>query len=123
MSVNPSEIAFFGSTSMPEADGLTIGGAFDSTKGIVFSNIGPSNTLDAVSDNAADTAVKLSFSGRDSAGVVRTIVGSTLNGTVPVVGLGSAVVLERLLYAILTGGAIGPLADPGGTAADRKSVV
>lgn len=120
MTVNPGEIAFFGSANMPEADGLTIGGAFDSTKGIVFTNIGPSNTLDAVSDNAADTAVKLSFAGRDSAGVLRTIVGSTLNGTTPVVGLGSAVVLERLLYAVLTGGAIGPLTDPGGSAAVGK---
>jgi hypothetical protein len=116
MSVRPNDIMFYGSASMPEADGVTVGGAPDATKFVTFSDIGAGATLDAVSESGSDTAVKLSVAARDSTGIIHTITGVTLNGTTPVVGLGSAVVLERLLYGVLTGGAIGPLVDPGGAA-------
>ncbi len=120
MTISPDQLLFLGSTNMPEADALTVGGAVNGNTFIVFSDISPGATLDAVSDNAGDTAVKISFAGRDSTGVIRTVVGGTLNGTTPVVGLGSAINLERLLYAVITGGSIGPLSDPGGSSPAGK---
>lgn len=50
-------------------------------------------------------------------GAIQTITGATLNGTTPVTGLGSSQSFERLEYAVISGGAIGALSSPGGTAA------
>lgn len=110
-----SDIVFYGSANMPEADGVTIGGAVDFSKRVEFEGtaISPSTLFDAVSSSASDTAVKLTYEGRDSTGVVQSET-LTLNGTTKVAGTKS---LERLLAGVITGGSIAGIANPGGTAA------
>jgi hypothetical protein len=114
MSVLLSDLRFYGSANMPEADGVTVGGAIDFTKRIEFeaSLISPSTLFDVVSSSAADTAVKIAYEGLDSTGVLQSET-LTLNGTTKVNGTKS---LERLLAGAITGGAIAGIANPGGTA-------
>ncbi|MGH7029749.1 MAG: hypothetical protein ACREE9_14940 [Stellaceae bacterium] len=114
MSVTPNNIAAYGSINMPEADGVIVGGAADFTKRVAFYDLSPAGAVDVVSSSASDTATKMQVMGRDASGVVRTPPAVSLNGTTPVTGSQS---FERLLAAVITGGAIGPLSSPGGTAA------
>jgi hypothetical protein len=114
MSVTANNIVVYGSTDMPEADGVTVGGAVDFTKRVAFYDITPSGTVDAVSSSSSDTATMMQVMGRDSSGVIQTPAAMTLNGTTPVTG---SQTFERLLAAVITGGAIAGLTSPGGTAA------
>ncbi len=114
MSVTPNNIVAYGSVNMPEADGVIVGGAVDFTKRVAFYDISPAGTVDVVSSSPGDTATKMQVTGRDATGVIQTPTAVSLNGTTPVTGAQS---FERLLAAVLTGGAIGSLANPGGTAA------
>lgn len=113
MSVVPNEIEYYGAASMPEADSATVGGAVDFTKRVTFTDISPNGTLDAVSSAVGDTATKMSYLVRDASGATVTVT-ITLNGTTVVTGAQTA---ERLLAAVITGGAIAGIADPLGTAA------
>lgn len=56
----------------------------------------------------------MQVTGRDPTGVIQTPAAVTLTGTTPVTG---SQTFERLLSAVITGGAIGSLSNPGGTAA------
>ncbi|MGH7044947.1 MAG: hypothetical protein ACREE2_00985 [Stellaceae bacterium] len=114
MSVTPNNIVTYGSADMPEADGVTVGGAVDFTKRVAFYDITPSGTVDVVSSSASDTATKMQVMGRDATGVIQTPAAVTLNGTTPVTG---AQTFERLLAAVITGGTIAGMTNPGGTAA------
>jgi hypothetical protein len=114
MSVTPNDIVAYGSADMPEADGVTVGGSVDFTKRVAFYDISPSGTVDAVSSSASDTATMMQVTGRDSTGAIQTPAVVTLNGTTPVIGTQS---FERLLAAVVSGGAIGWLSSPGGTPA------
>lgn len=114
MSVTPNNIIVYGAANMPEADGATVGGAIDFTKRVMFSDISPAGTVDWVSSSSADTAVKAQLSGRDPTGVVQTPAAVTLSGQSVVIGLQS---FERLGAAVITGGAIAGLSNPGGTIA------
>jgi hypothetical protein len=116
MSVLPSDIVVYGCADMPEADGVTVGGAVDFTKRLAFTDIAPNGTLDAVSSSASDGATRLQMMVRDATGAIQTPAAVTLTGTTPVTGIGS-VTAERLLAAVITGGAIAGLSNPGGTAA------
>lgn len=112
VSVNPSQIVLYGSADMPETDGVTVGGAVDTSKRIEFSDISPPGTMDYVSSAAGDTATKIKMSGRDSTGAIQSET-ITFNGTTVVNGTQS---FERLLYAATSGAtANGPIANPGGT--------
>jgi hypothetical protein len=113
MSVLISDLRLYGSANMPEADGSTVGGAIDFTKRVEFEGSSISTLFDAVSSSASDTATKITYSGRDSTGVVQTET-LTLTGQTKVNGTKT---LERLLAGVTTGGAIGALANPGGTTA------
>jgi hypothetical protein len=114
MSVLPSDIVVYGSANMPEADGVTVGGAIDFTRRVAFYDIAPAGNVDVISSSTSDTATKISYYGRDSTGVIQSQT-LTLNGQTWVTG---SQPLERLLYAALSGAtANGPVADPGGTAA------
>ncbi len=113
MSVLPSDVVFYGCADMPEADGSTVGAAPDFTKKIDFTNINPNGTLDIVSDSASDTATKITYLVRDATGA-QVSVTATFNGTTPVTGSQTA---ERILAAVITGGAIAGLTSPGGTTA------
>jgi hypothetical protein len=114
MSVLPSDIVAYGSANMPEADGVAVGGAVDFTKRVAFYDLSPNGFVDVVSSSASDTATKMQVTGRDASGVVQTPAAVTLNGTTPVTG---SQTFERLLAAVITGGAIGSLVNPTGTAA------
>jgi hypothetical protein len=56
----------------------------------------------------------MQVAGRDPTGVIQTPAAVTLTGTTPVTG---SQTFERLLAAVITGGTIGSLTNPGGTAA------
>jgi len=117
MSVSPNNIVIYGAANMPEADSATTGGAVDFTKLVSFVDITPNGTLDCVSSSGSDTAVKLQVTGRDATGNVVTPTAVTVNGQTPVTGIGSSQTFERILAAVITGGAIGTLSNPGGTTA------
>lgn len=117
MSVTPNQINFYGSANMPETDGETIGGAVDFTKKVSFANLASADTVDVVSSSASDTATKIQVSGRDTTGVQVTPAAITLTGATVIANAFGSQTFERLLAAVITGGAIAGLTDPGGTAA------
>jgi hypothetical protein len=115
VSVFATEINIYGSANMPEADGVTVGGAVDLTKIITFSDMATTGTIDFVSSSASDTATKIQVAGRDASGIIQIPAAVTLTGTTKVLGSQS---FQRLLYGAMSGAsANGPLANPGGTAA------
>jgi hypothetical protein len=122
MSVTPNELVLYGSVKMPEADGVTVGGAVDFTKRVAFYDLSANDTIDAVSSATSDTGVKLQVTGRNVSGALTTSAVATLNGTTPITNVGTLGTIARLEYAIITNGntASGstfPLTNPGGTAA------
>jgi hypothetical protein len=117
MSVTPNQVIIYGSANMPEADGVTVGGAVDFTKRVSFYDIPTPGTFDVVSSSASDTAVKVQVSGRDSTGVVVTPAAVTVTGTTVLSATFGGQSFERLLSGVITGGAIGSLTNPGGTTA------
>jgi hypothetical protein len=100
---------------MPEADSATVGGAVDTTKQVAWYDLSANDTIDAVSSSASDTACNVKIMGRDATGVVQTTANTSLNGTTVVTNVGSLGTIERLLAAVIKGGAIAGLTDPGGT--------
>jgi hypothetical protein len=117
MSVVPNEVILYGSVDMPEADGVTVGGAVDLTKRVAFYDISTAGTFDIVSSSASDTATKVQVTGRDSSGTIQTPAASTLNGTTVVANAFGAQSFERLIAGVITGGSIASLSNPGGTTA------
>jgi len=117
MSVTPNQIVVYGSANMPEADGVTIGGALDLTKRVGFYDLASTMALDLVSSSASDTAVKIQVAGRDSTGTIQTPAAITLTGTTVLASSFGVQTFERLMFGVITGGAIGSLTNPGGTAA------
>jgi hypothetical protein len=114
MSVLPSEIVVYGAACMPEADATATGGAVDFTRRVAFYDIAPSGSVDVISSSTGDTSTKITYCGRDLAGVIQSQT-LTLNGQSWVAG---SQPMERLLYAALSGATPnGPVQDPGGTAA------
>lgn len=122
MSVTPNQIVAYGASQMPESDGVTVGGAVDFTKRIMFSDLpyqgltGSANTdtIDVVSGTLGDVGVKIQLSGRDGAGVIQTPAVAMLNGTAVISY--SAQGFQRLECCVITGGSIANLSNPGGTA-------
>jgi hypothetical protein len=114
MSVLISDIRYYGSANMPEADAATTGGAIDFTKRVEFEGTNLTPTLfDVVSSSSSDTATKITYQGLDSTGASQSET-LTLNGTTKVNGTKS---LERLIAACTSGGAIAGISNPGGTTA------
>lgn len=99
MSVNPSNVKFYGSANMPDVDGATTGGAPDFTKKIFFDDITPNGLMDYVSSSASDTAATIALTGRDATGVIQTET-KTLTGTTVVAG---SQTFERLLKGLAGG--------------------
>jgi hypothetical protein len=116
MSVILSDLEWYGSLNMPEADGVLVGGGPDFTIQVSFADLSVQDTVDWVSSSASDTAVKAQISGRDITGTQQTPAAVTLTGQTPVTG---SQTFQRLLFGIITGTVAGtfPLTDPGGTAA------
>lgn len=131
MSVTPNQIVAYGCALMPEADGAVTGGAVDFTKRILFSDLpyqglsGTANTdaLDIVSGTLGDTGVKVQVLYRDSTGVVQTSSVATVTGTTIVSSAFGGVKAQRLQACVATGGSIGSLGNPGGTAATSDIAV
>jgi hypothetical protein len=117
MTVTPNELVFYGSANMPEADSATVGGSVDFTKRIGFMDLSATGTVDVVSSSASDTAVRVLLTGRDGTGVVQTPGYATLTGTTVVSNAFSGQQFQRLGAAVITGGSIAGLTNPGGTAA------
>ncbi len=117
MSVVLNEVILYGSANMPEADSATVGGAIDLTKRVAFYDIPATGTFDVVSSSASDTATKIQVTGRDSTGTVKTPTAVTLTGTTLIANTFAGQQFQRLLAAVITGGAIGTLSNPGGTPA------
>jgi hypothetical protein len=99
MSVNPSNLRFYGSANMPDVDGSTTGGAIDFAKKIFFYDISSTGTMNYVSSSASDTAATIALTGRDGTGVIQTET-KTLTGTTVVTGSQS---FERLLKGVAGG--------------------
>lgn len=117
MSVTPNQIVLYGSANMPEADSVTVGGAIDLTKRVAFFDVPAAGAFDVVSSSASDTLTKVQVTGRDSTGTVQTPAAVTLTGTTLIASTFGGQSFERLLSGVITGGAIGSLVNPGGTAA------
>lgn len=117
MSVVPNEIVTYGAANMPEADGVTTGGAVDFTKRVAWYDLSASDTIDAVSTSGSDTAVNVQVLARNAGGSIVTSTVAALTGTTPITNVGALGTVERLLAAVTTGGAIASLTDPGGTTA------
>jgi hypothetical protein len=99
MSAKPNDLYFYGSANLPEADGVTTGGAVDFTCKIAFNDITPNGLMDYVSSSASDTAATIAVTGRDATGVLVTET-KTLNGTTLVNG---SQTFERLMKGIAGG--------------------
>lgn len=99
MSCVESDVRFYCSANMPDADGSTTGGALDTSKEIVFADMVAAGTVNYVSESASDTAATIAVSGRDSTGAIQTET-KTLTGTTVVSGSQS---FERLLKGIAGG--------------------
>jgi hypothetical protein len=117
MSVTPNQVAIYGSANMPEADGVTIGGAVDFTKRVTFYDIPATGALDVVSSSASDTAVKVQVTGRDASGTIQTPAAVTLTGTTVIASTFGGQTFQRLNAGVITGGAINTLTNPSGTTA------
>jgi hypothetical protein len=117
MSVTPNQVVIYGSADMPEADGVTVGGAISFANRVAFYDLPSAMALDVVSSSASDTAVKIQVSGRDSTGTVQTPASVTLTGQTLIASAFGGQSFQRLLCGVITGGAIGSLTNPGGTSA------
>lgn len=104
MPIAATDIVVYGSASMPDDDTPTeIGGAIDTTTRITFTDIGPTDNIEAVSSNAGDTTQTLTVYGRNAAGeLVNEAI--ALNGTTLVT---IAQVFERVLKATLSASCAG----------------
>lgn len=123
MSVTPNEIAIYGSASMPEADGLLVGGAIDFTKRPAFFDMNSTDTLDIVSSSASDTGTKVLVQGRDSTGTIVTPASSTLNGTTLIPATFGGQTFERLLAGVTSNGSIGGITVAGTTGVGDVAVM
>lgn len=83
MSVVATDIVVYGAANVAETDGVTQGGAIDTTVRYVFDDATLANTLndtvDVVSDDAGDTTQTVTVTGRDAGGAIVSEVFS-LNG-------------------------------------------
>jgi len=85
---------------MPDADGVTAGGAIDTLRRPDFTQIAANDDIEAVSSAAGDTTQTVTIEGRDIAG---NVVSETkmLTGTTPIV-FSVIGVIERVLKAELS---------------------
>jgi hypothetical protein len=102
---------------MPEADGVTVGGAVAFNIKPVFYDLASTQAVDIVSSSTSDTATKVQVAGRDSTGTIQTPVAVTLTGTTIISSTFGGQTFQRLLFGVTSGGAVGSLTNPGGTAA------
>jgi len=77
MSIVASDLVIYGAANIAETDGVTQGGAIDTTVRYIFDDAslvnttGP-DTVDVSSDNAGDTGITITITGRNAAGDIVT---------------------------------------------------
>lgn len=109
MSITASELVLYGCADIPTSDGQTTGGAIDSTRRPVFSQItitpSASTVLKAASSSTSDGAKTVTIVGRDATGanVTDTITLSATAGTY----VAGTVQFERVLSVNLSAAAVG----------------
>jgi hypothetical protein len=109
-----SDIVLYGAANMPEADGATTGGAIDFSKRIEFAGSNfDATTFDLVSSASGDTAVHLTYQGRDPNMALQS-ESLVANGHTKVAG---TISLAQLLAGVTTGGSIAGIAVSAGTPA------
>lgn len=101
MSISADELVFYGSANMPEQDGVTVGGAINTSVKVIFTSATLANSPNgAVRVNSAasgDTTQRVTITGRDSTGVTITET-LNLNGTNVVSGSKQ---FERILKVVV----------------------
>lgn len=109
MAIVAADIIIYGAAAMPENDTADpVGGAIDKTIKILsldMSDVGGTDALDVVSDNAGDTTQTVTITGRLASGVIDTEV-YTLAGTTPQTG---TVQFERVLKIVVSATYLGIL--------------
>lgn len=99
MPVVAADIIIYGAANMPENDSTTAGGAIDKTIKILdtdMGDVGGTDTVEVLSDNAGDTTQTVTVTGRDASGLIQSEVFS-LAGTTPQNGSQS---FERILKIV-----------------------
>ena len=83
MPIVASDIVAYGSASMPDDDTPTgIGGAKDTSKKVVFTDISANDTVEILSSSGSDTTQTVTVFGRNTAGEIVSEA-ETLAGTTP----------------------------------------
>ncbi len=103
MSILSTELITYGSANMPEDNVSTSGGAIDLTTKVVFTDIAVTDSVEFVSDNAADT-MNITVYGRTAAGAI-TSETKALTGTSPTTA--TTATFERILKVVLASAAAG----------------
>lgn len=98
MPIASTDILFYGSAVMAEADGTgSQGGAISTSTKVVFSDITTTDNVTIISSSAGDTTQTVTVTGRDATGAIVSEVLS-LNGTSRVVG---ATNFERIMKIVV----------------------
>ena len=100
--VAAADLKAYQAANMPEDDTSTVGGAINTNGLVEFTQMAASDTLEALSDNAADT-MNLTITGRNTGGAIDSQT-LAMNGTTVV---SFTTTLERLLKAVLATGPVG----------------
>ena len=109
MSVLQSDVIIYGSATMPDDDTPTgIGGAIDTTRRVVFTDITTPGNLQVVSSAAGDTTQTVTVHGRDPAGLAIS-EGKTLTGQTAV-AMTANTTWERIRKAIKSATTSGDIA-------------
>jgi hypothetical protein len=89
---------------MPEADGVTVGGAPDLTKRVSFYDIPSAMEFDVVSSSASDASgPTVQICGRDSTGVIQYPAAITLTGTTLIANSFGGQSFQRLIAGMTSG--------------------
>lgn len=104
MPIVASDIVAYGSASMPDDDTPTgIGGAKDTSKKVVFTDISANDTVEILSSSAGDTTQTVTVFGRNTAGEIVSEA-ETLAGTTPQT---TTQQFERILKITMSATAVG----------------
>jgi hypothetical protein len=110
MSVLATDLVIYGAANIAEADGNTQGGAIDTTVRYIFDSAslvnttGP-DTVDVVSDDAGDTGITITITGRDAAGAITTD-NYTLQGVSEQTG---STTFSSIMKIVMSGAAAGTI--------------
>lgn len=106
MPITSSELVFLGAANNPEDESSLIGGAIDTAIKIAFTDIGATDSVEAVSSSAADI-MNITVHGRNAAGE-RVSETKALTGTTAIT-FTTMGAIERFLKAVLASAAAGTI--------------